>query len=122
MEENKIVQEEQVELSELLQIRRDKLTNLRNEGLDPFVQTKFERTANSQKIFDNFETLENQTVSVAGRIMSKREMGKASFVHIQDQEGRLQLYFKIDDIGEEAYDRFKKLDIGDIIGVKRIGF
>ncbi|MBQ2819047.1 MAG: lysine--tRNA ligase [Clostridia bacterium] len=117
MEENKIVQEEQVELSELLQIRRDKLTNLRNEGLDPFVQTKFERTANSQKIFDNFETLENQTVSVAGRIMSKREMGKASFVHIQDQEGRLQLYFKIDDIGEAAYDRFKKLDIGDIIGV-----
>ena len=122
MEENNIMQEEQIELSELLQIRRDKLEALRNAGLDPFVQTKFERSANSQKIFDEFETLENQTVSVAGRIMSKREMGKASFVHIQDQEGKLQLYFKIDDIGEEAYDRFKKLDIGDIIGVKGFVF
>ena len=123
MEEKNILQEEvQVELSELLQIRRDKLTNLREQGLDPFVQTKFERTANSKKIIDEFEALENQTVSVAGRIMSKREMGKASFVHIQDQEGKLQLYFKIDDIGEAAYERFKKLDIGDIIGVKGFVF
>ncbi len=122
MEENNIIKEEQVELSELLQIRRDKLENLRNEGLDPFVQTKFERTANSQKVIDEFDTLENQTVTVAGRIMSKREMGKASFAHIQDQEGKLQLYFKIDDIGEEAYDRFKKLDIGDIIGARGFVF
>ena len=115
-------EEQQPELSELLQIRRDKLESLRAEGLDPFVQTKFERSANSKKIVDEFETLENQTVTVAGRIMSKREMGKASFAHIQDQEGKLQLYFKIDDIGQAAYDRFKKLDIGDIIGVKGFVF
>ena len=120
--EDIMVTEQQPELSELLQIRRDKLENLRAEGLDPFVQTKFERTANSKKVVDEFETLENQTVTVAGRIMSKREMGKASFAHIQDQEGKLQLYFKIDDIGQAAYDRFKKLDIGDIIGVKGFVF
>ena len=120
--EDIMVTEQQPELSELLQIRRDKLENLRAEGLDPFVQTKFERTANSKKVVDKFETLENQTVTVAGRIMSKREMGKASFAHIQDQEGKLQLYFKIDDIGQAAYDRFKKLDIGDIIGVKGFVF
>ncbi len=120
--EDIMVTEQQPELSELLQIRRDKLDNLRAEGLDPFVQTKFERTANSKKVVDEFETLENQTVTVAGRIMSKREMGKASFAHIQDQEGKLQLYFKIDDIGQAAYDRFKKLDIGDIIGVKGFVF
>ncbi|MBR4955074.1 MAG: lysine--tRNA ligase [Clostridia bacterium] len=120
--EDIIITEQQPELSELLQIRRDKLENLRAEGLDPFVQTKFERTANSKKVVEEFETLENQTVTVAGRIMSKREMGKASFAHIQDQEGKLQLYFKIDDIGQEAYDRFKKMDIGDIIGVKGFVF
>ena len=120
--EDIMVTEQQPELSELLQIRRDKMENLRAEGLDPFVQTKFERTANSKKVVDEFETLENQTVTVAGRIMSKREMGKASFAHIQDQEGKLQLYFKIDDIGQAAYDRFKKLDIGDIIGVKGFVF
>jgi len=115
--EDIIKTEEQVEFSELLQIRRDKLTALREQGLDPFTQTRFDRTADSSKIFAEFDALENQTVSVAGRIMSKREMGKASFAHIQDQAGKLQLYFKIDDIGEEAYERFKKLDIGDIIGV-----
>ncbi|MBO7275105.1 MAG: lysine--tRNA ligase [Clostridia bacterium] len=120
--EDIIITEQQPELSELLQIRRDKLENLRAEGLDPFVQTKFERTANSKKVVEECETLENQTVTVAGRIMSKREMGKASFAHIQDQEGKLQLYFKIDDIGQAAYDRFKKLDIGDIIGVKGFVF
>ncbi|MBR4304050.1 MAG: lysine--tRNA ligase [Clostridia bacterium] len=120
--EDIIITEQQPELSELLQIRRDKLENLRAEGLDPFVQTKFERTANSKKVVEEFETLENQTVTVAGRIMSKREMGKASFALIQDQEGKLQLYFKIDDIGQEAYDRFKKMDIGDIIGVKGFVF
>ena len=120
--EDIMVTEQQPELSELLQIRRDKLDNLRAEGLDPFVQTKFERTANSKKVVEECETLENQTVTVAGRIMSKREMGKASFAHIQDQEGKLQLYFKIDDIGQAAYDRFKKLDIGDIIGVKGFVF
>ncbi|MBQ7623994.1 MAG: lysine--tRNA ligase [Clostridia bacterium] len=120
MEDNEIRSEEQ--LSELLQIRRDKLSQLRAEGRDPFLQTKFLRTADSAKVQNEFETLENTDVSVAGRIMSKREMGKASFCHIQDGEGRIQLYFRIDDIGEEAYERFKKLDIGDIIGVSGFVF
>ena len=104
-------------LSEILQIRRDKLAALQAEGRDPFAQVRFDRTSNSQEILNNFETMENQTVAIAGRIMSKRDMGKASFCHIQDQQGRIQLYVKIDELGPEEYERFKKLDIGDIVGV-----
>ena len=114
MEDTGIRQEE---LSEILQIRRDKLSALRADGRDPFLQTRFERTADSEKVQNEFDTLENQTVSVAGRIMSKRIMGKASFCHIQDHKGQLQLYFSIDDLGADEYERFKKMDIGDIIGV-----
>ena len=104
-------------LSEILQIRRDKLSAMQAEGRDPFAQVRFDRTSNSQEILNNFETMENQTVAIAGRIMSKRDMGKASFCHIQDQQGRIQLYVKIDELGQEEYERFKKLDIGDIVGV-----
>ncbi|MEA5039010.1 MAG: lysine--tRNA ligase [Clostridiaceae bacterium] len=110
------------EQRELLRIRRDKLAALRAEGQDPFLQVRYERSHNSKEILNDFDRLENQDVSVAGRIMSKREMGKASFVHIQDQQGRLQVYVRIDDVGEEEYERFKKLDIGDIIGVRGFVF
>jgi len=112
----------QEELNELLQIRRDKLSALREAGMDPFVQVRFARTSNSQEILNNFEQMENQEVTIAGRIMSKRDMGKASFSHIQDQQGRIQIYVKIDEVGAEQYEWFKKLDIGDIVGVKGIVF
>ncbi|MBE6948265.1 MAG: lysine--tRNA ligase [Ruminococcaceae bacterium] len=105
------------ELSEILQIRRDKLTKLQEEGRDPFTITKFSRTAWSQEVKDNFETMENQTVSMAGRIMSKRGMGKAIFADITDDKGRIQLYVRLNDVGEETFADFKKYDIGDIIGV-----
>ena len=124
MEENREVLAEatQEELNELLQIRRDKLTALREAGMDPFQQVRFDRTSNSQEILNNFEQMENQEVSIAGRIMSKRDMGKASFSHIQDQQGKIQIYVKIDEVGADQYEWFKKLDIGDIVGVKGIVF
>ena len=119
MNENKELQAESAqERSELLQIRRDKLAALRTEGRDPFLQTRYDRTSDSRTILEHFDALENQDVSVAGRILSKRDMGKASFCHILDQYGQLQIYVKIDELGTEEYERFKKLDIGDIIGVK----
>ena len=110
------------ELSEILQIRRAKLTALREDGMDPFNQVRFDRTSNSREILNNFEALENQDVSIAGRIMSKRDMGKASFCHIQDQQGQIQIYVKIDELGQEGYEWFKKLDIGDIVGIKGFVF
>ncbi len=111
------VQSEQ-ELSELLQIRRDKLTALQEQGRDPFAQTKYDRTEKSAQILNDFEQLEGKDVSIAGRIMSKRDMGKASFCHLQDECGQIQVYIKVDELGEQEYETFKKLDIGDIIGVK----
>ena len=114
-------QEEQ-SLSELLQIRRDKLKDLQDAGMDPFQQTKYSVTAHSQEIKDNFETMEGQTVSVAGRLMSKRGMGKAMFCDLQDVQGRIQLYVRIDELGEEPFARFKKVDIGDIVGVEGEAF
>ena len=124
MEENREVLAEatQEELNELLQIRRDKLTALREAGMDPFQQVRFDRTSNSQEILNNFEQMEGQEVSIAGRIMSKRDMGKASFSHIQDQQGKIQIYVKIDEVGADQYEWFKKLDMGDIVGVKGIVF
>lgn len=117
----------QEQLSELLQIRRDKLTALREAGKDPFVITKYNVTAYSESTKTNFvdppEGEEStMTVSMAGRIMSKRGMGKASFADIQDKEGRIQLYIRKDMVGEEDYADFKKWDIGDIIGVEGIVF
>ena len=110
-------QQEEVSLSDLLQIRRDKLTELQESGNDPFAITKYDVTHHSEEIKANFEALEEQTVSIAGRLMSKRGMGKAIFADLQDGEGRIQLFVKIDEVGEEALAAFKKYDIGDIIGV-----
>ncbi|MBQ3179372.1 MAG: lysine--tRNA ligase, partial [Clostridia bacterium] len=106
------------ELSEILQIRRDKLSALQEAGADPFQITKYDVTHHGQDIKDKYDELEGQTASVAGRMMSKRIMGKASFCHVQDLSGTLQIYVARDSIGEEAYAGFKKMDIGDIIGVK----
>ena len=103
--------------NELLQIRRDKLAELQAAGKDPFVITKYDVTHHSSDIKDNFDGLEGKEVSVAGRMMSKRVMGKASFCHVQDLKGMIQCYVARDAIGEEAYKDFKKMDIGDIIGV-----
>ncbi len=110
------------DLSEILQIRRDKLAKLQQEGKDPFALTRFERTAHAAGIKDNFEAMENATVSMAGRIMSKRDMGKAFFCDLQDDSGRIQLYVRVDDLGPETFAEFKKWDIGDIVGVEGFVF
>ena len=110
--------QEEVSLSELLQIRRDKLAQLQQEGRDPFHETRYEVKAHSQDIKDHFDALEGQITAVAGRLMSKRGMGKAVFCDLQDPQGRIQLYVRIDELGEEPFNRFKKLDIGDIVGVE----
>ena len=104
-------------LSEILQIRRDKLKKLQEEGRDPFQVTKFTRTAYSAQVKENFEAMEGQEVSMAGRMMSKRVMGKAFFADIQDDRGRIQLYIKVNSLGEALFEEFRKWDIGDIIGV-----
>ena len=104
-------------LSEILQVRRDKLASLQQEGRDPFKLTKFERTAYSADIIADYDALEGQTVSVAGRMMSKRGMGKAIFCHIQDDKGQIQLYTRADAVTETEFADFRKYDIGDIIGV-----
>ena len=105
-------------LPELLQIRRDKLSSLRAEGCDPFAITKYDVTHHSAQVKDEFDVLEGRTVRVAGRLMSKRGMGKAVFADLQDGAGRIQLYVRIDDVGDETLIRFKKCDIGDIVGVE----
>lgn len=105
-------------LNELLQIRRDKLTELQEAGRDPFVITKYDVTHHSSDIRDNYDELEGKEVAIAGRMMSKRVMGKASFCNVQDLKGGIQCYVARDAIGEEPYKDFKKMDIGDIIGLK----
>ncbi|MCC8077213.1 MAG: lysine--tRNA ligase [Oscillospiraceae bacterium] len=105
-------------LSELLQVRRDKLKALQDAGRDPFRQTRFDRTAWTSEVRENFAVLENQRVAVAGRIMSKRGMGKAIFCHIKDDRGQLQLYIRADEVSEQDFADFRKFDIGDIIGVE----
>ena len=105
-------------LSQLLQIRRDKLKQLQESGNDPFQITKYEVDNDSANIKENFDALEGQKVSLAGRLMSKRGMGKVSFCDLQDKSGRIQLYARKDEMDEEEYNRFKKYDIGDIVGVK----
>ena len=117
-EQNNQNQQPEQSLSELLQIRRDKLADLQQSGNDPFQITQYQVTHHSDAIKNQFEALEGQTVSVAGRLMSKRCMGKAVFGDLQDGAGRIQLYVRIDDVGEEALNRFKKCDIGDILGVE----
>ena len=109
---------QQPELSELLKIRRDKLAELQAAGEDPFQQTKFDWDATSQQIKDNFDAMEGKPVKVAGRLMSKRGMGKVSFCDLQDRDGRIQLYARQDEMDEAVYKKFKKYDIGDIVGVE----
>ena len=109
---------QQQDLGELLRIRREKLKALQDEGRDPFQITKFDVTHHTQDIKDNFDAMEGSAVSVAGRLMSKRGMGKVSFCDLQDKTGRIQIYARKDEMDEVTYDRFKKYDIGDIVGVK----
>lgn len=121
MENNK--PESQVEnLSEVLQVRRDKLSELQKMGRDPFKISKYDVTHHSNEVIDQYDSLEGQRVSLAGRIMSKRIMGKASFMHLQDQNGRIQAYVKRDDIGTDEYKLFKTYDIGDIVGIEGFVF
>ena len=113
---------EQENLSQLLQIRRDKLKELQESGNDPFTITRYVVDNDSANIKDNFDALEGQEVSLAGRLMSKRGMGKVSFCDLQDKSGRIQLYARKDEMDEAEYARFKKYDIGDIVGVKGVVF
>ena len=116
-ETNRNVTEQPQDMGELLRIRRDKLKALQDEGRDPFTITRFDVTHHTQDIKDNFDALEGKHVSVAGRLMSKRGMGKVSFCDLQDKTGRIQLYARKDEMDADNYDRFKKYDIGDIVGV-----
>ena len=106
------------DLSEILKVRREKLAALRAEGRDPFQQTRFDVSHHAQDIKDHFDELEGTEVTVGGRLMSKRGMGKVSFCDLQDKSGRIQIYARKDEMDEEEYNRFKKYDIGDIVGVR----
>ena len=115
-EQEKKVQEP--DLNQLRKVRREKLADLQANGTDPFLITKYDVTAHAAEIKDNYETMEGKQVSVAGRIMQKRVMGKASFCNILDQSGNIQSYVARDSVGEDSYKDFKKLDIGDIVGIE----
>ena len=115
MAEEKNVQVQ--DLNQLRKVRREKLADLQANGKDPFVITKFDQTHHSMEIKDNFEEMEGKTVTIAGRLMSKRVMGKASFCGVQDLQGNIQSYVARDSVGEEPYKDFKKMDIGDIVGI-----
>ncbi len=117
-EQNNRQQEPQQDINQLLKIRRDKLTELQESGNDPFKITKYDVTHHTREIIDSFDALEGKEVSVAGRLMSKRVMGKASFCNVQDLQGGIQCYVARDSLGEEPYKLFKKMDIGDIVGVR----
>ena len=110
--------EQTQDMGELLRIRREKLKALQDEGRDPFAITKFDVTHHTQDIKDNFDAMEGRSVSVAGRLMSKRGMGKVSFCDLQDKTGRIQIYARKDEMDEDNYHRFKKYDNGDIVGVQ----
>ena len=122
MSEEKKVMDNEQELSEILQVRRDKLAELQQAGRNPFEQTKFVRSAWSSEIKDNYEDFDGKNVSVAGRIMSKRGMGKAIFCHIKDDKGLIQLYIRADAVSAQEFADFRKYDIGDIIGVSGYAF
>ncbi|MDD6684794.1 MAG: lysine--tRNA ligase [Lachnospiraceae bacterium] len=106
------------DLNQVLKVRREKLAELQAAGKDPFVITKYDQTSHSREIVEHFEEMDGREVSIAGRIMSKRVMGKASFCHVQDKLGTIQCYVQRDSLGDEAYKEFKRMDIGDIVGVK----
>jgi len=115
---NELKNTEELDLNEILLVRREKLKDLQNAGQDPFKIVKYDVTHHTAEIIENFEEFEGKDVSLAGRLMSKRGMGKSSFCDLQDRDGKIQLYVRINDIGAEEYENFKKLDLGDIIGVK----
>ena len=117
-EQNKVQNVQEPDINQLRKVRREKLAELQANGKDPFQIMKYDQDAHSQTIKDNFEELEGKKVSIAGRIMSKRVMGKASFCHVQDLEGTIQSYVARDCVGEEEYKEFKRMDIGDIVGIK----
>ena len=114
----KFVPPAEMSLTDQVRIRREKLAQLQEAGMDPFVETKYEVTAKTQEIHDNFDAMEGSVVSIAGRLMSKRGMGKVLFCDLQDIAGRIQLYVKFDEMDGAAFERFRKYDIGDIVGVK----
>ena len=114
--------EQEQDLKQILKVRRDKLKALQDAGMDPFTITKYDVTHHAQEIKDNFDALEGKTVAVGGRLMSKRGMGKVSFCDLQDKSGRIQLYARRDEMDQEEYNRFKKYDIGDIVGVEGTAF
>lgn len=118
------INEEQIleETNKLIEVRKDKLKNLQQEGSNPFDITKFDRTHTSKQIKDSFDELEQKDVTIAGRMVAKRIMGKASFCHVQDGDGKIQSYVSINDIGETSYKHFKEYDIGDIIGISGFVF
>ena len=120
--ENTVAQQQkngqEQDLNQLRKVRREKLAELQQNGKDPFVITKYDQTHHSQEIKDNFDELEGKQVSIAGRMMSKRVMGKASFCNVQDLQGNIQSYVARDSVGEENYKEFKKLDVGDVIGIE----
>ncbi len=122
MNENENVQEQEVDINQLMKVRREKLKELQDAGKDPFEITKYDRTHTSQDVKENYAELEGKDVKIAGRIMAKRIMGKASFCHIQDMQGQIQSYVSINDLGEENYKEFKTYDIGDIIGIEGFVF
>ena len=121
-QENTVAQQQkngqEQDLNQLRKVRREKLAELQQNGKDPFVITKYDQTHHSQEIKDNFDELEGKQVSIAGRMMSKRVMGKASFCNVQDLQGNIQSYVARDSVGEENYKEFKKLDVGDVIGIE----
>ncbi len=111
------IEEQDLDMNKLMKVRKEKLEELQANGKDPFEITKYNRTHNSEQVKKNFDELNEQYVSIAGRIVGKRVMGKASFCHIQDMQGKIQCYVSLNDLGEEKYKEFKTYDIGDIIGV-----
>lgn len=122
MPEDRTANPDHIDTQEQTQIRIDKLVSLQNAGKNPFVQVEYQVTHHSQEIIDQFGAMDGQTVSVAGRIMSKRGMGKVSFCDLADHKGRIQLFTKIDELGEQSYAEWQKLDIGDIVGVTGLVF
>ena len=118
MAEQKNGNTQEQDIKQLLKVRREKLADLQARGMDPFQITKYDVSHHSQEIKDDFDNLEGKNVTIAGRMMSKRVMGKASFCNVQDLKGNIQSYVARDSVGEEAYKDFKKFDIGDIVGIK----
>lgn len=114
--------EQTQDLNEILMVRRQKLSELQSKGQDPFHTVKYEVTHRTVDLINTFDELDGKTVSIAGRLMAKRGMGKSSFCDLYDRDGKIQLFVRINDLGDEVYDEFKKLDIGDIIGVKGVVF